>query len=139
MRLFSLIFVSLLFISCSNQTPQDVEQHVDQLIAEDQYEQAIETLEDADPEETDADLPTLKEKAHLNYGLYLEYRGPEDSSMRDRMTAALEQYIEVLHLNPENQQARDEINQIMSIYGTMPDRSPGDDILDELNEFGFDF
>ena len=37
---------------------------------------------------------------------YLEYRGPEESTMRDRMTSALEQYIEVLKINPNNEKAR---------------------------------
>ncbi|NIT58742.1 MAG: hypothetical protein GWN00_21715 [Aliifodinibius sp.] len=59
--------------------------------------------------------------------------------MRDRMTSALEQFIEVLELNPDNEKARQEIRQIMGIYNTMPDKSPGDDIISELNELGFDY
>ncbi|MDZ7691676.1 MAG: hypothetical protein U5K69_11225 [Balneolaceae bacterium] len=73
-----------------------------------------------DPANTEADLDKLREKTYLNYGLYLEYRGPEGSSMRDRMTSALEQYIAVLKLNPKNEKARSEIEQIMGIYSTMP-------------------
>ncbi len=59
--------------------------------------------------------------------------------MRDRMTSALEQYIQVLKLNPNNQQARKEIKQIMGIYNTMPEKSPGEDIVEELNELGFNY
>lgn len=139
MRYLFLSIIALLFISCSNETPENVSEQVNQLIAEDNYTQALDILENANPEQTDADLPTLKEKTYLNYGLYLEYRGPEDSSMRDRMTSALEQFIEVLKLNPDNEKARKEIQQIMGIYNTMPDKSPGEDIITELNELGFDY
>lgn len=139
MRYLSLLLFITLFIGCSDETPQDLTKRVNQLIAEDDYQKAITLLEDANPDETDADIPKLKEKTHLNYGLYLEYRGPEDSSMRERMTSALQQYIEVLNINPENQKARAEIKQIMGIYNTMPDKSPGEEILADLRELGFDY
>lgn len=139
MRYLFFSLIALLFISCANDTPQNVSERVDQLIAEDNYTQAIDILKDADAEETDANLSTLKEKTYLNYGLYLEYRGPEGSTMRDRMTSALEQYIEVLKINPNNQKARTEIDQIMGIYSTMPDKSPGNEIISELNDLGFDY
>ncbi len=139
MRYLFLSLIALLFISCTDETPENVAERVDQLIAEDNYTQALDILNDTDAEETDANLNELKEKTYLNYGLYLEYRGPEGSTMRDRMTSALEQYIEVLKINPENQKARTEIDQIMSIYSTMPDKSPGDEIINELNELGFDY
>jgi tetratricopeptide (TPR) repeat protein len=139
MRYLLLSIIALLFISCSSETPENVSDRVNQLIAEDNYTQALDILENANPEQTEADLPRLKEKTYLNYGLYLEYRGPEDSTMRDRMTSALEQFIEVLKLNPDNDKARQEIRQIMGIYNTMPDKSPGNDIIAELNELGFDY
>lgn len=139
MKYIGFLFTLLLFISCSSQTPQNLEEQVNQLISEDKYPEALDLIDSADPAETDADLPTLKEKAHLNYGIYLEYRGPEDTSMRDRMTSALEQYIAVLKINPNNQKAVSEIEQIMGIYSTMPDRSPGEEIVNELNNLGFDY
>jgi tetratricopeptide (TPR) repeat protein len=139
MRYLFLSIIALLFISCSTETPENISDRVNQLIAEDNYTQALEILENADPNQTDADIPTLKEKTYLNYGLYLEYRGPEDSTMRDRMTSALKQFIEVLRLNPKNEKARNEIRQIMGIYNTMPEKSPGNDIVTELNELGFDY
>lgn len=135
-----LIVILLSFtIACSNETPQNLSEQVDQLIAEDNYSEALTLLDDAEPAETDDDIEILKEKTHLNYGLYLEYRGPEDSSMRDRMTSALQQFIAVLKINPQNQEARSEIRQIMDIYETMPERSPGDDILTDLRELGFNY
>ena len=139
MRYLSIFIVALLFIGCSGNTTENLPEQIDQLIAEDNYTEALSLLNDADPNDTDADLPKLKEKTHLNYGLYLEYRGPEDSTMRDRMTSALEQYIAVLKINPENQKARKEINQIMGIYSTMPEKSPGEEILAELRKLGFDY
>lgn len=133
--LFSLL---LLFVACSSDTPENVPQRVDQLIAEDNYEEALDLLEGVEPGEVDADLSTLQEKVHLNYGIFLEYRGGDDTSMRDRMTGALEQYIKVLKINPDNQKAISEIEQIMGIYSTMP-QSPGEDILAQLRELGFDY
>ncbi|MDZ7716626.1 MAG: hypothetical protein U5J95_10480 [Balneolaceae bacterium] len=129
----------LFFVSCSSEAPKDLSKEVDQLIAEDKYEQALTMIENTSPEETEADIDLLKEKVHLNYGIYLEYRGPESSSMRDRMTSALQQYIEVLKINDQNQKAISEIEQIMGIYETMPDNSPGEEIIAELNKLGFDY
>ena len=139
MRYLFLSIVTLLFISCSSETPENVPDRVNQLIAEDNYTQALDILENADPQKTEADLTTLKEKTYLNYGLYLEYRGPEESTMRDRMTSALEQFIQVLKINPDNKKARKEIQQIMGIYSTMPEKSPGEDIVAELNQLGFNY
>lgn len=137
---YILSLVLLLFIaSCGTKTPENLSERVDQLIAEDNYDQALTLINEADPEQTEADLEKLKEKTHLNYGIYLEYRGPKGTSMRDRMTTALEQYIAVLKINPDNQKARSEIEQIMSIYSTMPDKSPGQEIVSQLNQLGFDY
>lgn len=137
---YILSLVLLLFIaSCGTKTPENLSERVDQLIAEDNYDQALTLINEADPEQTEADLEKLKEKTHLNYGIYLEYRGPEGTTMRDRMTTALEQYIAVLKINPDNQKARSEIEQIMSIYSTMPDKSPGQEIVSQLNQLGFDY
>lgn len=107
---------------------------VNSLIKNDQYEEALSRLEQAGGM-ADSTRQRLQEKTHLNYGLYLEYRGG-DRSMRDRMTNALRQFIEVLHINRENQKALAEIKQIMGIYGTMPDKSPPSDIKKELNALG---
>jgi len=139
MRYLSLFLVALLFISCSSNTPENLPKRVDELISEDNYEQALTLINDANPEETKADLAKLREKTHLNYGLYLELRGPEGSNMRDRMTSALEHFVEVLQINPDNQKARSEIKRIMGVYSTMPDKSPGEEIMADLRELGFDY
>ena len=139
MRYLSLFVMALLFISCSNNTPEDVSKRVDQLIANDQYSQALTMLENLNPNDTDADISLLREKTHLNYGMYMMVRGPENSTMRNRMTSALEQFIATLNINPKNQQARSQIKKIMGIYNTMPDKSPGEDILSDLRELGFNY
>lgn len=139
MRYLSLVVIALLFISCSSDTPEDVSKRVDQLIANDQYSQALTMLEDLNPNETDADISLLREKTHLNYGMYMMVRGPENSTMRDRMTSALEQFIATLNINPKNQQARSQIKKIMGIYNTMPDKSPGEEILADLRDLGFNY
>ncbi len=107
---------------------------VNQMIKNDQFEQALTRLDELG-QLPDTTRQRLREKAHLNYGLYLEYRA-DDQSMRDRMTSALRQFIEVLHINRENQKALSEIKQIMGIYGTMPDKSPPSDIKKDLNALG---
>lgn len=139
MRFISLLLLSALFVSCSSSTPENLSDEIDRLIAEEEYQEAITLLENTDNTENEADVAELKEKTYLNYGLFLEYRGPEGSSMRDRMTSALEQFIKVLEVNPENQKARSEIKQIMGIYETMPDRSPGDEILKDLEALGMEY
>lgn len=138
MRLLIILTSLIMLGSCASETPEDLDEHVDQLIAEDRYEEAINVLDNADPDNTEADLEALREKTHLNYGLFLEYRSEPDD-MRAAMTGALEQFIEVLKINPENEEARSEIEQIMGIYETMPDRDPGEDILEELRELGFNY
>ena len=132
-------FLLLAFIGCSSGTPENMQQRVDQLIAENQYEDALDLLDGADSAETPADLQMLSEKVHLNYGIFLEYQGEESTDMRKRMTGALRQFVEVLKINPDNQKALSEVEQIMGIYATMPDKSPGEDIIDDLRELGFDY
>lgn len=139
MRYLTLLLLSLLFLSCSNEPQQDLPTRIDHLISEDNYVKALDLLNNTDSTQTNADLELLREKTHLNYGIYLEYRGPEGISMRDRMTSALEQYIAVLKINPKNEKARSEIKQIMNIYSTMPDKSPGEEILAELRDLGFEY
>lgn len=139
MKYLFILFSVLLFISCSKEQPKNLSDTIDQLISEDNYTQALDYLQNADESSTEANLDTLKVKTHLNYGLYLEYRGPDDSSMRDRMTGALKQYIEVLKINRNNEKANSEIQQIMGVYQMMPNRSPGDDVIQELNNLGFNY
>lgn len=138
MRKIIFFSILLLFTACANDEPNNIKETVNQFIVQDEYKQALQIINEADPSETNADLELLREKVHLNYGLYLEYRGQEGMSMRSRMTGALRQYIKTLQINPNNQKARAEIKKIMNIYATMP-QSPGEDIMKDLQELGFDF
>ncbi|MGM0588024.1 MAG: hypothetical protein ACQETE_06410 [Bacteroidota bacterium] len=123
--------------SDSTPAPEDMATTINQYIENDNYAEAIELLNNADPAEV-ANLALLKEKVHLNYGLYLEYRGG-DKDMRDRMTGALRQFIKTLQINEGNDKARAEIEQIMSIYQTMPNKSIPEDIITNLQELGYNY
>ncbi len=59
-----LLFVALL-IGCSGETPEDLNERVNQLIAEDNYPKAITLLEDANPDETEADIPEREDTLEL--------------------------------------------------------------------------
>lgn len=150
-KLFVLTFLAFIGFACSSgedSSPQEADNSssetavnaenpadtVSQLLKKDRYEEALSLLEQSS-EMADSTRQRLKEKAHLNYGLYLEYRA-KNRSMRDRMTNALRQFIEVLKINRQNQKALAEIRQIMGIYDTMPDNNPPADIKKELNALG---
>lgn len=137
MRYLIITLMALVMAGCSSsqeQTPkpENVGKRVDQLIDQNKYDEALSMLNDMDKS---PEVKLQLEKAHLNYGIYLEYEGG-DRSMRDRMTDALRQYIEVLRLNPKNQKAHAEVQQIMGIYKTMPDKNVPDDIVNALDEMG---
>jgi hypothetical protein len=123
--------------SASIPSPENMAEAIDQHIKNDNYAGALELLNDADPNKV-ANLDLLKEKVHLNYGLFLEYRG-EGKSMRDRMTSALRQFIKTLEINPKNDKARAEIEQIMGIYQTMPGKTVPEDIIENLQKLGYNY
>jgi len=133
--------ITFVFISCADQNPQNrqvpesLSEKIDFFIEQDEYEKALTTLEEQAPsEQTDK----LREKTHLNYGIHLIYQSVPEN-MRENANNALRQFIEVLKINPNNEKAISEIDQIMSIYATFPDRSPREDILEDLRRLGFDY
>lgn len=128
--LFLLATLSLPFGGCSSSSDKPVEEQVTEAIRNDNYSKALELLNESDEV---AQKELLLERTHLNYGLYLEYRG--EGSMRENMTGALRQFIKTLEVNPNNAKARQEINQIMGIYSTMPNRQPPQGILDTLRTY----
>lgn len=134
--LFGILFG---FFACTkSETPQPrtLEAQIDALIAADQYQDAFSVL--AAQKESPETLK-LKEAVHLNYGLFLEYRDSNETNMREKMNNALKQYVEVLKLNPANQKAISEVDQIMGIYSTFPDRQPDSAVMQELESLGFDY
>lgn len=130
--LLAVLLIGMAACSSAEKT-EDLSSKVDTLISNDEYVAALELLEDQ--EETEEVL-TLKETAHLNYGLYLEYRS--EDAMRDRMNGALQQFAEVLKINPDNEKAYTEVQQILGVYSTFPNRQPDEAVLDELRALGFE-
>jgi tetratricopeptide (TPR) repeat protein len=133
MRSFFLIAFTFLFLACSSSdSPESVRSKVDAFIANDEYERALNLLES---QESSQEVRDLMEMAHLNYGMFLEYRSEDE--MRSRMNGALEQFTKVLRINPNNEKAISEIEQILGVYSTIPNRQPDEKVLAELRELGF--
>ena len=145
-RLLSILGISVLsisFMSCSSSSEEqnstlsstvDIALQIDKLVAEDKYTEALELLEGQ------PDIPeilALKEMTHLNYGLFLEYRDANVTNMKDKMNNALREYVKVLRINPDNEKAISEIEQILGIYATFGNRAPAEDVVADLEEFGF--
>ena len=112
----------------------DIAFQIDKLVAEDKYTEALELLEG---QPYSPEILTLKEMTHLNYGLFLEYRDANVTNMRDKMNNALREYVKVLRINPDNEKALSEIEQILGIYATFGNRAPAEDVVADLEEFGF--
>ena len=145
-RLLSILGISVLsisFMSCSSSSEEqnstlsstvDIALQIDKLVAEDKYTEALELLE-GQPDSPE--ILALKEMTHLNYGLFLEYRDANVTNMRDKMNNALREYVKVLRINPDNEKALSEIEQILGIYATFGNRAPAEDVVADLEEFGF--
>ena len=145
-RLLSILGICVLsisFMSCSSSSEEqnstlsstvEIALQIDKLVAEDKYTEALEVLEE---QPNSPEILTLKEMTHLNYGLFLEYRDANVNNMRDKMNKALREYVKVLRINPDNEKAISEIEQILGIYATFGNRSPAEDVVADLEEFGF--
>lgn len=136
-----ILYISLFIVACAEDRPEvdpgmSVEQQINLLIDQDEYEAALHLLSEEDPE--DPQISELREKTHLNYGLH-SMNTFDSEEMRTRMNNALHQFTEVLRINPENSVAREQIEQIMGVYDTMPDRGPEEEVLEGLREVGFDY
>jgi len=135
--------LSVSLLSCSSSSEEqnstvssavDIALQIDNLVAEDKYTEALELLA-GQPDSPE--ILTLREMTHLNYGLFLEYRDSNVTNMRDKMNNALREYVKVLRINPDNEKAISEIEQILGIYATFGNRAPADDVVADLEEFGF--
>jgi outer membrane protein assembly factor BamD (BamD/ComL family) len=141
MRILLIALLSLgLTAGCSQSENQNtVEQNeltlqdrVEQQISEANFDQALSIVNEASPENAEA----LREQIHLQHGIHLIYNA-DPSEMRESANNALREFIKVLEINPENEKARAEIDQILAIYRSFPDRQPEQEILDELQDMGF--
>jgi hypothetical protein len=139
--LFYTFVLSLLLISCGGEDAPEqnldmsLEERVNLMIEQNEYEAALELLSAED--QTDSEIQLLREKTHLNYGLH-SMTTFDQTEMRTRMNNALSQFTEVIRINPENSVAREQIQQILDIYATIPDRSPQEDVMEGLRDVGFD-
>lgn len=138
-KLFILLLIAGL-AACAETKKDDLStkslaEKVDFFLENDQYTDALTLLEAQDKTE---EVTTLKEKTYLNYGLFLEYRDSNVTNMRDKMNGALKQYIEVLKINPDNEKAVSEIDQILEIYSTFENRNPDEEVAKDLRELGFE-
>lgn len=136
-----LFLFGTLMMACGGETAEEnlnmpLDEQVDLLIEQNEYEAALELLSDKDP--SDPEVANLLEKTHLNYGLH-SMNTFDSTEMRTRMNNALTQFTEVLRINPDNTVAREQIQQIMDIYATIPDRSPEEEVLEGLRDVGFDY
>lgn len=113
-----------------------ISEQIDLLIENNDYETALNILEEMD--QNNPEIQTLREKTHLNYGLH-SMSTFDQTEMRTRMNNALTQFTEVLRINPQNTVAREQIEQIMAIYATIPNRQPEPEVLEGLREIGFDY
>ncbi|MEQ9309284.1 MAG: hypothetical protein RLN90_07505 [Balneolaceae bacterium] len=136
MKRIAYVLILLITFACTQEQEktENLSTQIDALIEKDMYSDALTILE---AQESSEEVNTLKEKVYLNYGLFLEYRDSNVTNMRDKMNGALAQYVEVLKLNKDNEKAITEIEQILGIYSTFPDRSPDESIIAELKELGF--
>jgi tetratricopeptide (TPR) repeat protein len=141
--LFVIFFISISLLACGSGEPESmdtsssdasVSEQINTLIAADQYAEALELLEGFEESE---EVLKLKEMTHLNYGLFLEYRDSNVTNMRDKMNNALREYVKVLRINPNNEKAITEIEQILGIYATFGNRTPDEDVTSDLKELGF--
>lgn len=134
-RTFSIYFLLLIFTACSqSENKNQVSQNENEVTPDQQFEQKLDSLENA---EQRPELLAEKEQTHLDYGIYLIYNA-DPSSMRENANKALRQFIEVLKINPENDKATAEIEQILGIYRTFPDRKPEEDVAEDLRALGFE-
>ena len=143
MRLVYLLLIAFMFTACQSETetkeaapePATLSEKIDQLIEADEYEEALTLLE---AEEVSEEILGLQEKTHLNYGLFIIYNS-DPSKMRENANNGLRQFIKVLDINRGNDKAVSEIEQIMGIYATFPDRGPDEDVMEDLRRLGFNY
>lgn len=109
----------------------NIEQSVIKLIDNNEFERAFEWL--ASKDASDETVVLAKQRVHLNYGLGLVNmtvgtmsRGERPAGgMGGNMHAAMRQFLTAYNLAPDNQAAsvaKEQLQMIMSVYATMPDR-----------------
>lgn len=115
----------------SNNNDQDPTNDFDERL----YQQVVAQLKGKNDEQS----KDLLAKVYLKHGIWVIYSGPSSATgnMHQAVTQSLKDFINVLDIEPHNQQARDQINQILQIYKTMPDKSPDPSLVPKLRQLGF--
>lgn len=134
MRITSLFLMLFVLISACSDSPKTLDQQVEVLIKEHKFDEALSLLES---KESSQSVSSLKETVHLQHGIYLVYSA-DPSEMRENANNALREFIAVLEINPENEKARAEIQQIINIYRTFQNRQPEEEVIKKLEAFGFE-
>jgi len=106
----------VLLASCSDPEPQTLETQVAGLLEQNEHEQALELLGDADDDHPG--IEGLRVQVHLAYANYLTHEA-DHLAMGARMATALRHYRRVAELDPGNSQALTHIELIESIYEQM--------------------
>lgn len=125
----------------------DIEGTVVKLIDQNEFSRALEWLESM---EMTAEVESALQRVHLNYGLGLMNmtvstmaQGKQPAGgMNTNMYAAMRQFLAAYHINPQDEAAnvaKAQLQTIMSVYSTMPDRLDAvpAGIRDSLRTIGF--
>lgn len=140
-RVFTLLLLTIFLAACSSPESEFINDdlplgdQIDLMIEADQYEAALNRLSQEDRD--DPEVLLQLEKTHLNYALH-SMTTFDQTEMRTRMNNALAQFTEVLRINPNNIVAREQIEQILAIYQTFPNRAPDPAVMEGLREFGYE-
>ncbi|HKJ31527.1 MAG TPA: hypothetical protein VKA34_06845 [Balneolales bacterium] len=97
------------------------------------YKQVVSQLKTKD----DSASQHLLAQVYLRHGMYKLYNGPVKGNMHEAVTESLQDFINVLNMEPHNKKARAEINQILKIYKTMPNKSVAKELVPKLQKLGF--
>ncbi len=133
--LFSLLALGLI-TACSpseSKKKMTLDEQVNELVSEAKFEEAMSMLDD---KPASSEITKLKETVHLKHGIHLIYNS-DPSQMKESANQALREFIAVLEINPNNEKAKAETEQILGIYRSFPNRQPAKDVLDKLKELGF--
>jgi hypothetical protein len=136
--LFTLLTFGLITACSESEKPANqeltMEQEVNGLVENAKFNEAMAIL---DGKPRSPEVVSLEENVHLQHGIYLIYNS-DPSQMRENANKALREFIAVLEINPENEKAIAETEQIIGIYRTFPDRKPAEDVVVKLQELGFE-
>jgi hypothetical protein len=136
--LFTILTFGLITACSDSEKPAQqeitMEQEVNTLVEGAKFEEAMAIL---DGKPRSPEVIALQEQVHLQHGIYLIYNS-DPSQMRENANKALTEFIAVLEINPENEKAIAETEQILGIYRSFPDRSPEPEIVEKLEELGFE-